>query len=725
MSSRKKRARKQPKKHIGRFTLIIVLVVILGISGLTGAGLYSLFQSWLVDLPSIDGIADYNTEGKTRIWAADGATLLAELYYFDRTPVTSDRVSPYVFNATVAVEDERFYQHKGVDYYGIARAIYVDLTTNRVEGASTITQQLVRQTILQEEANDITIRRKVREAVLAQQLEELYTKEEILMMYLNTINFGDGCWGIQSAAQHYFSKDAADLSLVEAALICGIPQSPEYNNPVNYPENALRRRNIVLDRMYVNGYINEDELNTAKATEIELVLSKRTVDGIYLAPYATSYVRKELMSLLSTDVIFRGGLDVYTSIDLNYQQWAEDVCIEREATLPDGFEVSITCVDPNTGYILCMRGGKDYYEDQFNTCWQMRRSAGSSFKVFGLVACLEKGYSPQTMVSGDSPIQLGDWRVANYGGSSMGNLTLAQATWYSSNTAYVRVVRTIGPDSIVDVAKRMGITSDIRPFNSIVLGSEGVCTLEMASAVGTLATDGIHNKPTSIIRIVDRNGTVLHEHVPENEQVLTPEVAYAAVNVLRGVVQYGTGTYGAISGRDIAGKTGTSENWTDAWFVGFTPQLCTAVWVGNRDNLEFMSRNEGGQVAAPIWRSFMVRALGDRPAEEFQYAPAPQYRSNGDFMTPEEREVYKLKTTDSDGDTFSDWDEIQAGTDPKDPNSYPGKVEDVKPPVDNGDGTKPTDPGDGSGGGTLDPGGGSGGSGGDGGGTKPPTPPVP
>ncbi|MCL2136939.1 MAG: transglycosylase domain-containing protein [Coriobacteriia bacterium] len=658
--------------------MLISLTVVVGLSGLAGLGLYAMVQTWLTDLPSIETITQYSNERTTRVYANDGTTLLAEFYYHDRTPVNSDQVAQYVFDAIVAIEDERFWQHDGVDYYGVARAIFFDLTTNDVQGASTITMQLVRQTLLQDEANDITIRRKMREVTLAQQLEEIWTKEEILIAYLNAINFGDGCWGIQAAAQHYFSKDAINLTLVEAALLCGLPQSPEYNNPVNFPENAIYRRSLVLERMFTNGYITEEEMVLAKNADLGLNVRTRNVDGIYMVPYATSYAKYELLRDYGSNLIFNVGVDVYTSIDLNYQRWAEEACAAQEAKMRSDFEVSLTCVEPTTGYIMCMRGGRDYYSDQFNTCWQMRRQAGSSFKTFGLVAAIEKGYSPYTIVSTDSPLWVGDWQVSNYSGAGMGDMTLASATWRSSNTAYARVVRTIGHEAIADTARRMGITSDLVPYNSIVLGASGVCTLEMASAYGTLATNGIHNKPTMIKRIIDRStGETIFEHEPTRDRVLTPEVAYAATNVLRGVVtQSGaTGVAANIYGRDIAGKTGTSNSWWDAWFIGFTPQLSTAIWIGNRDEPTRMPYNEGGVVCAPVWRQFMLNTLDGLPALSFEAVGAPPYRDKADFLTAEERHIMEMKNTDTDGDTFSDWDEQEAGTDPNNPNDYPGKVD--------------------------------------------------
>jgi penicillin-binding protein 1A len=548
----------------------------------------------------------------------------------------------------VAIEDERFWEHRGVDYYGIARAAVNDLMGGQLQGASTITQQFVRQTLLQEEATESTIRRKVREAYLAMELEKKYTKEEVLMMYLNTINYGDGAWGIQSAAQHYFSKDASELTVPEAALICGIPQNPTYNNPAEYPDNALTRRNMVLDRMYVNGYISEQELNEFKATELNLNLRSTTLDGIYLEPFFTSYVREELLKKFPVDLVFKGGLEVFTTIDLNMQAYAEAACVAKEESLPANAEVSLLSLEPDTGYIKAMRGGKNFYDDQFNTTTQMVRQAGSTFKVFALVTAIEEGYSPQTAVSGASPFIMDaedaggkPWRVENYGGQNMGTMSLSQATRVSSNTAYARIVRKIGVQPMIDVAHRMGVTTEIKPFPAAVLGAEGVNTLEMASSFGTLATGGVHHEPTAIVKVVDYNGTVVYDHENESagEQVLTPEVAYATNQVLKGVVSGGTGTQANLGWQVAAGKTGTADDYTDSWFVGYTPQLSTAVWIGVRGELEPINDNVGGDNCCPVWKQFMNNALDGQEARDFPTASDPTYDPKATFLTAEEQKA--------------------------------------------------------------------------------------
>ncbi|MDR3315581.1 MAG: PBP1A family penicillin-binding protein [Coriobacteriales bacterium] len=722
MSSRKKRATAQPKKHIMPFAFLLVLVVIVGLVGFGAVGAYALVQTWLTDLPNIDDADAFNVDRKTTVYANDGVTVIAEFYLEDRVPVTAEQVSPNVFNATVDIEDERFWEHNGVDYYGIARALFVDLTSGgATQGASTITQQFVRQTILKDEANEITVERKVREAYLAQELEERYTKEEVLMMYLNTINYGDGCWGIQSAAQHYFGKNAADLTVPEAALICGIPQSPEYNNPVSYPENALARRNLVLDRMFTNAHITEAERDEYKAMDLGLNVQIRANDGIYKVPYFASYVRQLLLEdpAFGYDEVFKGGLKVYTTIDLEYQQYAEEACAAKEATMESDLEVSLCTVEPSTGYILAMRGGKNYEVDSFNTCTQMYRQPGSTFKTFALVTAIESGYSPNTSVSGASPFNFDGWKVENYGGASYGTLNLYSATSESSNTAYARVVRKLGPEAVLGTALKMGIIDDpndppMQAVNSVVLGSQGVNTLEMASAYGTLGNEGVHVKPTAVTKVLNYKDELIYEYVPEGDQVISPEVAWATTRVLRGVVTGGTGSLAYLGWQDVAGKTGTSENWRDSWFVGYTPQLSTAVWIGARVE-RYVQDNVGGANCCPVWKNFMNNALPRYGARDFATAAEPSYNAKATFLTAEEikakedaeakaaeeakkkeeaaeaaakkkeeaakkkeeeaakkKEEEAAKKKDSDGDGYTDVDEAAAGTNPNDPTSYPG-----------------------------------------------------
>jgi penicillin-binding protein 1A len=716
------------------------------------AGAFALVQSWLTDVPSLDAAEAFSNPLKTRVYAGDGTTQLAEFYELDREPVGAEQVSPNVFNATVAIEDERFWGHRGVDYYGIARAAVNDLMGGDLQGASTITQQFIRQTVLQEEANESTIKRKVREAYLALELEKMVSKEEVLLMYLNTINYGDGAWGIQSAAQHYFSKNASELTVPEAALLSGIPQNPTYNNPVEYPEDALRRRNMVLDRMYVNGYISEQELAEYKATELDLNLRTRSMDGIYQQPYFTSYVREELWAMerdgiLDPGQVLNGGLTVYTTIDLQMQAYAEEACAQKEESLvaqtgdPD-VEVGLTCVESGTGYIKAMRGGKDYYADQWNTAWQMQRQVGSTAKVFALVTAIEEGYSPQTTVSGASPITLTaaenggveGKKVQNYGGQNMGTMSLAQATWKSSNTAYIRVARKVTPLAVRDTAIRMGIesydptnaTGDLKvglehPGLSIVLGAYGANTLEMASAFGTLAAGGVRHEPTAITKIVDHEGNVIYDHESDaaGEQVLTPEVAYATNEVLKGVVTGGTGVAANLGWQVAAGKTGTADDYKDSWFVGYTPQLSTAVWIGKRGVPVPIDDNAGGDNCCPVWKKFMNNALDGYEAQDFPVADNPTYDPKASFLSAEEKkkaeEEAKKKAEEEEAAKKKAEKEEAAAKKKAEEEAKKKAEEEAKknPPAGGGTGGDPG--GGGSGGGDPGGGGGSGGGGSSGG----------
>ena len=660
MSSRRKRAKQQPKRRklIIPAAFLIVVFTLVGLLGFGAIGAYAVVQSWInpSTMPSIDDANAFNVAQKSRIYAADGS-LLGEFYAQDREPVTADQVSSNVFNATVDIEDERFWEHNGVDYYGIARAVVNDLTGGDLQGASTITQQFVRQTLLQNEASESTLKRKVREADLAIEMEKKYSKQDILMMYLNTINYGDGAWGIQSAAQHYFSKDASDLTIPEAALIAGIPQNPTYNNPVTYPDNALTRRNMVLDRMYVNGHITAEQRDEYKSEDLGLNLKTTSSDGIYKYPYFTSYVRYVLLNNMeqygiNADAVFKGGLEVYTTLDPKIEDYAEQACAEKEASLLDqtgdpDIEVSLACVDPNTGYIVAMRGGKDYYADQFNTCWQMQRQAGSTFKVFALTAAIEEGYSPSTPVSGASPVDIdpGDggpvWHVENYGGEQLGNLTMQSATWLSSNTAYARIVKKIGSENLIDMAHRMGITTELPDNLSVVLGADGVNTLEMASAFGTLGVGGVHHEPTCFTKILDKDGNVIYDQSQHEDgtQAVTPEVANAATQVLEGVVTGGTGVRANLGWQVSAGKTGTTDNYWDSWFVGYTPQLSCAVWIGDRAYPQPIQDNVGGDNCCPVWKEFMDNALDGQQAQDFPYAASPVYDPKATFLSAAEQKA--------------------------------------------------------------------------------------
>lgn len=623
-----RRKQRHKKTHVGLWTILISLFVTAAIAFGAYQGVIGIINSWLEDLPSVENSDAFNYARKTKVYASDGATLLAEFYIENREPVTREQVSPYVLGGTVATEDERFYEHDGVDPVGIIRALYVNIKGGELEGASTITMQFVRNTILQEEATDISLERKVREAQLAYNLEDLYSKDEILLMYLNTINYGDGCYGIEAASKNYFQKNALDLTVTEAATLIAIPQSPSYLNPKTNPDGCLARRNLVLARMLKYETITQEQYDAAVIEPLVLnPAPEAAADGIYAYPYFTSYVRELLVDQYSSSEVFKGGLTVFTTLDPNIQNMAETAAQAQYGRMDDDLEVSLTAVDPDTGYIKAMVGGKNYYADQWNIATQGARQAGSSFKTFTLISAIEQGISPQTMIDCTSPYTLNGWTVNNYGDSNYGIRSIQSATAVSSNTGYVRLAEKVTVSAANEVAHQMGITVDIPNLPATTLGAVGVNTLQMATAYNTLAANGYHRDPVAISQILSYDGTVLFQHEDTPEQVLTPEVTSATTKVLRTVFTDYDGTaYNANlpGGQPAAGKTGTSENWRDYWLCGYTPQLTCSVWIGARVE-RTMNQNLN---CTDVWRDFMSMALADQPIEEFQTAADPKYDSD-------------------------------------------------------------------------------------------------
>ena len=460
------------RTHAPAWGVLVAAFSVVLVVGFGAFGVGRIVDAWVGELPSVHDPNAFAYSAKTRIYANDRTTLLAEFYLQDQEPIEKDQVGDYVLKGTVATEDTRFYEHEGVDYYGIGRALVNNLNGGSLEGASTITQQLVRNTLLSSEANDISFRRKVREAELAIEMEQAYSKEDILLMYLNTINYGSGCYGIEAAAQHYFSKSAIDLTLVEAATLVGIPQSPTYNNPEDYPENCTKRRNVVLDRMLTHGTITQEEHDSAVEEELLLNVEARAQDGIYEYPYFTSYVRQQLLDQLSFEEVFDGGLTIYTTIDPTLQGYAEEAAAEvyddMARTGDSDVSLSMTCIDPNTGYVLAMIGGKDWSDSQFNLATSATgRQAGSSFKAFTLAAAIEQGISPKTVIDCSTGFVNAAWSkpVTNYAGANYGYLSIERMTWVSANTGFARLVTDpdgVTPQSLLDMAARLGVAGDTK-----------------------------------------------------------------------------------------------------------------------------------------------------------------------------------------------------------------------------------------------------------------------
>ncbi len=635
-SKRKRRSMKErvieeatdlDKPFFTKLHIILMLLVICLFLGTVAV--ITACAIWLQDLPDYTDADSFNTIKPTEVYASDHTTLLARFQLENRDPLDSlNSVSKYVISGTVATEDVRFYSHGGVDFIGMARAVLNNVLGGSREGGSTITQQLVRNSILLDEMDDISLKRKVREAYLAMEMEKLYSKEDILLRYLNTINYGGGAYGIEAAAKRYFSKSASELTLAESALLVGIPQSPVSNSPLYYPDNAKERRDLVLDRMVENGSITKEQAEAAKAEPINLNPSEPSADGIVKYPYFASYVRDQLTNnktygLSATD-IFKGGLTVYTTLDVDAQEKAEAAATQAEGEMNSALKVGMTAVDPNTGYIKAMVGGDDYYERQWNLATQEARQPGSSFKTFTLITALEQGISPNTNVSCSSTVTIGSNKtIENINKTSYGTKTISGAFAVSSNTAFARLCAVVTPEAVSETAHKMGITSDLDPVLSITLGTSDVTTLEMADAYATIANGGTHYDAIAVQQVLDRKGnTIVDSTKPNGERVLSKEVACAARKVMEGVVNNGTGTAARINtGQSAAGKTGTSENYMDSYFAGFTPELSVAVWIGD-PNREVAATSITG---AHVFGYFMNSWCAERGIVEFMEAADPEY----------------------------------------------------------------------------------------------------
>jgi penicillin-binding protein 2D len=632
MASRRARARRRQKPRIFLRVFLVVTAALLLVTFTATAVASAMVQSWLQDLPDA---TQTKVAQATKIYSADGK-LLARLFLENREVVPLTEISPYLRNGVVAVEDERFYQHQGYDVYGIARAAITDLTSHGArQGASTLTQQYIRQTVLSREATQVTIARKIREIYLAQELEKRYSKDEILAMYLNTVYFGDGAYGAEAASKHYFNKSAKDLDIAEAAMIAGLPQSPRYLDPL-LKDNMARsnaRQHWVLAKMLDQHYITLDEYKKALSEKLHYQSSPEMKDGVYDCPYFVAYVKKQLQDMYGTAVVFKGGLKVFTTIDTAMESEAEKA---RDDNLnqPGDPNCALVSIDPKSGYIKAMVGGKDFTKNQFNLAAQGKRQPGSSFKMFTLVTALEKGIPPTRAFSSDSPAVIPgtggapDWVVYNSEGKGQGDMSLAEATAKSVNCVFARLIEELGASSVAETAKRMGIQTHIPNYPSITLGTQNCTPLEMASAYGTLANNGVHVDATAITKVVGPDGKVMFSASPKHSQAVSPEIAYATTQVLKGVIDHGTATSAQID-RPEAGKTGTSENYRDAWFVGYTPQLVTSVWVGYSTERPMEDvhgqRGFGGTLAAPIWAEYMKSVLDPLPAIDFTSASKPDY----------------------------------------------------------------------------------------------------
>jgi len=712
------------------FLGVVLLLIILGLAG--SGFLYVVVR----DLPSIASLKDYRPSIITRIYSDDNR-LIDEFYLEDRKVIHITHVPKVVVQAFVAAEDARFFQHEGIDPHSIIRAFFKNLEAGKiVQGGSTITQQVAKSLFLSSKKSYL---RKVREAVLAYRIDKYLKKYEILNLYLNHIYLGHGTYGIDAASQRYFEKSAQHLTLSEAALLAGLPKAPSRYSPYSHPKRARQRQAYVLNRMAEDGYITEEEKEETLKTPLEL---KTTKDKKKIAPYFTENVRRYIQAKYGSNVLYREGLEVYTTLNIEMQKAARNA-VERGlreldkrqgyrgpqqkipmeefdsflkkmngkiekgrivkalvvnidskkkivqlrvgkyrgamaikdmswARIPDPnvafgsvkirnpadvlnigdvvevriLEISETedlqlklsleqepavqgallCMDVKTGEIKAMVGGRNFKKSEFNRATQSKRQPGSAFKPLIYTAAFDKGMTPSTIIM-DSPLIFKDtlkdslWKPRNYEEKFYGPTTLRTALMHSRNLVTIRVLKSIGIDYASGYAANMGIRSPLTRDLSLALGTSGVTLQEIVRAYGVLANQGKKAKPFFIKKIIDRTGHVFEENMPKTKQVIDPAVACITTCLLQNVVQHGTGWRVRTLKKPVAGKTGTTDDQKDAWFIGFIPSLVAGVWVGFDEEKPLGKYETGSRVASPIWLYFMEKVLEEKPVKFF---PVPE-----------------------------------------------------------------------------------------------------
>ena len=711
--------------------LLVILLIAGGIAG--GAGYYIASHN----LPKVESLREYRPSLVSRIYSDDNK-IVGEYFVEKRVLVPYKAIPVNLKQAVISVEDDAFYSHQGLDYKGIARAFWVNLISLDIkQGGSTITQQLARSLFLTPEQ---TIIRKLKEAILAKRIESILSKDQILEIYLNQIYLGRGAYGVQSASQIYFGKDVRYLTLSESALVAGIIRSPRLYSPYLYPDRVKKRQKFVLNRMVDEGYITEDEYKKAYKEDIFLKKYEKQEE---IAPYFTEYIRQYLVSVYGVEKVYKGGLNVYTTIDYNLQKaatlsvknglraldkrqgyrgpivhksrteiqewlegsigaltqddilpgdivegivigvedafatikagrlagrismenmlWAKkrlggpgfkkvtylkddstardillvgDVVYVKVVSMTDdknvafaleqepNVEGALLSIDPATGYVRAMVGGFEFKRSEFNRAIQSRRQPGSAFKPFVYGAAIESGFTTATVID-DSPISYSipgwnkDWTPENYDGKFYGPMTLRDALAYSRNVVTIKLAEKTGIDRVISFAKRMGIKSNLERNLSLALGSSGVSLLELVSAYGVFANQGIRVEPMFIKYITDNNGRILERSAPVAEEVLSSQTSYIMTSMLEDVIQKGTGRRARGLGGAAAGKTGTTNNYSDAWFVGYTSNLVTGTWVGFDDMRSLGHGEAGSRAALPIWIEYMQNVLSHIPPSYF------------------------------------------------------------------------------------------------------------
>ncbi|MFN4275323.1 MAG: transglycosylase domain-containing protein [Ferrovibrio sp.] len=577
----------------------------------------ALFAWYAYDLPDFDELYIVERRSSVTLKAADGMVLATYGDLYGEHQALKD-LPPHLPQALIATEDRRFYSHFGIDPIGLARATLANLRAGRVvQGGSTLTQQLAKNVFLE---RDRTLKRKVQELMLAFRLEQRFTKDQILEMYLNRVYFGAGAYGVEAAAQRYFDKPATKLSLGESAMLVGLLKAPSKLAPTGNIKSAQARAAQVLRNMADAGFITIETAEAAIAKPTQLARSRLPLPN---ARYFADWVIEEVYQLVGRD---HADLTVYTTMDSRLQGGAEravDSLMDRDAQKLDVGQAALVALAPD-GAVRAMIGGRDYLDSPFNRATQARRQPGSAFKPIVFLTALEQGITPDDQYV-DGPIEIGNWKPRNYDGQYHGTMPLREAAARSINTIAVQVSERVGRDKVIETARRLGITSDLKPHPSLALGSFEVGVLELTAAYAAFANGGYAVQPYGVIEVRDRNNAVLFRRDTGGAyaHMIAPEPLGELNELLRGVIATGTGRAAQI-GRPAAGKTGTTSDYRDAWFVGYTPDLVTAVWVGNDDNSP-TKKVSGSGLPSQIWRSFMTDALKGLPASELPQAPSQNF----------------------------------------------------------------------------------------------------
>lgn len=611
-------------------------VLILG----TAFGAYQYFSR---DLPSTARLEMIEPSIKTQVLAEDGS-VVGEFYIEDRALVRLENIPKHMVDAIIAIEDRKFYQHWGIDIFGIARAFVANIRSGRVtQGGSTITQQLGRNLF---DMFENTLSRKIKEALLAIRIERAYSKDEILEMYLNQIYFGAGAHGVEAAARAFFGKNAKHLTVGEAALLAGLPKNPRDYSPIYHLDRSLQRRAVVLASMVETGTLFAED---AERIKHEPVVTKTSRDEKSdFAAYFLEEVRKYLERKYGADRIYHDGLRVYTALDPYLQHVAEDsmeVQMQRMEKLraydntktrydtlfakgehqgpPDYLQSAVVAIDVNTGYIKALVGGRSFKQSKWNRATQATRQPGSAFKPFIFLSAIENGYTPADIIL-DAPIVLdlpnGDvWKPSNFTERFEGEVSLRHSLNFSINIAAIRLLMALGPISAINYAHKLGVKSKLENVYALALGVSEVTLLELTNAYATIASGGVRSEPILVKKVIDREGKVLEENFAHREEVLDAQTNYMITNLLESVVNEGYGRNSRLFGfkEPAAGKTGTTDDCTDAWFIGFTPEIAIGVWSGFDEKLPMGRRMTGGRVSLPTWTEVMKGYYRDHKGEAF------------------------------------------------------------------------------------------------------------